>query len=131
MKTPTCIREGSVEVPHPSHSREAGMRRIAELRSAGMEPASCTGEIVLQNVNFSYPARPQRQVLNGMTLRIPAGKIAALVGQSGGGKSSVCSLVQHLYEPSSGKVMIDGIEVIIFRNGLTRNLIDTDLFPPL
>jgi len=46
-----------------------------------------------------------------MSLRVPPGKIAALVGQSGGGKSSVISLFQHLYEQSSGRVTIDGQEV--------------------
>ena len=46
-----------------------------------------------------------------MTLSIPSGAVVALVGPSGGGKSSVVSLIQHLYEPSAGKVCIDGIEV--------------------
>eukprot|EP00978_Attheya_sp_CCMP212_P006150 scaffold13844_cov55-Attheya_sp.AAC.6 len=58
-----------------------------------------------------YPARPTRQILNGLTLKAPPGAIIALVGKSGGGKSSIISLVQHLYEPSSGVVSIDGHKV--------------------
>jgi ATP-binding cassette, subfamily B (MDR/TAP), member 9 len=84
---------------------------IEKCRTCGLEPPTCRGEISLQNVEMYYPARPQRAVLKGMSLDVPPGKIVALVGQSGGGKSSVISLVQHLYEQSSGKVLIDGVDV--------------------
>lgn len=84
---------------------------IEKSRTSGLEPDDCRGEIVLKDVEMHYPARPQRRVLNGMSLSVPPGTIVALVGQSGGGKSSVISLVQHLYEQSSGQVMIDGVEV--------------------
>lgn len=80
-------------------------------RETGLEPEACHGDIVLENVEMYYPARPKRRILNGLSLRVQPGKIAALVGQSGGGKSSVISLVQHLYEQSKGKVMIDGKQV--------------------
>jgi len=80
-------------------------------RETGLEPESCEGGIVLDDVELYYPARPKRRILNGLSLQVPPGKVAALVGQSGGGKSSVISLVHHLYEQSKGKVMIDGNEV--------------------
>lgn len=86
-------------------------RLTTRTRQTGLEPEVCRGEIVLENVDMYYPARPQRRVLNRLSLTVPPGKVAALVGQSGGGKSSVISLVQHLYEQSNGKVTIDGIEV--------------------
>lgn len=86
-------------------------QKIERTRVTGLEPESCYGELMLENVEMCYPARPQRRILDRMSLRVPPGKIAALVGQSGGGKSSVISLFQHLYEQSSGRVTIDGQEV--------------------
>ncbi len=84
---------------------------VEKVRTSGLEPNECRGEIKLDNVEMYYPARPNRRVLNGMSLSVPPGSVVALVGPSGGGKSSVISLVQNLYEQSSGKVMLDDIEV--------------------
>jgi ATP-binding cassette subfamily B (MDR/TAP) protein 9 len=103
--TPTTIASGR------GHILNMDTQLVNKTRISGQEPELCRGEIVLENVDMYYPARPQRRILNGMSLHVPAGKIAALVGSSGGGKSSVISLVQHLYDASSGKVMIDGVDV--------------------
>lgn len=84
---------------------------VEKVRTCGLEPSECRGEVTLENVEMYYPARPNRRVLNGMSLSVPPGSIVALVGPSGGGKSSVISLVQNLYEHSSGKVMLDDVEV--------------------
>ena len=80
-------------------------------RLLGLRPENPSGEIELEDVELYYPARPNRQILNGLSLKIEAGSIVALVGKSGGGKSSIMSLIQHLYEQSRGKVLIDGHEV--------------------
>lgn len=81
-------------------------------RLSGLRPEGVAeGKITLEEVDLFYPARPKRQVLNKFSLTIEPGTVVALVGQSGGGKSSVMSLIQHLYEQTSGKVMIDGHEV--------------------
>jgi ATP-binding cassette, subfamily B (MDR/TAP), member 9 len=85
--------------------------KTREQRLFGIRPEVARGEIVLENVKMYYPARPNRCVLNGLSLKIDAGSIVALVGQSGGGKSSVMSLIQHLYEVSSGRVLFDGVEI--------------------
>lgn len=77
----------------------------------GIVPVDCKGEIFLRDVDLYYPARPQRKVLDNMNMIAPPGHVVALVGQSGGGKSSIISLIQHLYEPSSGQVTIDGNNV--------------------
>jgi ATP-binding cassette subfamily B (MDR/TAP) protein 9 len=65
----------------PSSSSPSGniTSAIEKTRTSGLEPETCRGEIALQNVNMVYPARPRRQVLNGMTLTVPPGKIIALV----------------------------------------------------
>lgn len=85
--------------------------KTAEHRLRGVRPPACQGQIVLNDVELYYPARPQRRVLKGLSMEVKPGSVVALVGQSGGGKSSVMSLIQHLYDPSAGKVLLDGVEV--------------------
>uniref|UniRef100_A0A5F4WAC8 Mitochondrial potassium channel ATP-binding subunit n=1 Tax=Callithrix jacchus TaxID=9483 RepID=A0A5F4WAC8_CALJA len=66
------------------------------------------GTVTFHNVCFSYPCRPGFQVLKDFTLTLPPGKIVALVGQSGGGKTTVASLLERFYDPTAGRVMLDG-----------------------
>jgi ATP-binding cassette subfamily B (MDR/TAP) protein 1 len=74
----------------------------------GEKPESCVGEIVVEDVRFAYPARPDVEVLKGMSLTIPANKTTALVGPSGCGKSTIIGLLERWYEPTSGTVKLDG-----------------------
>ncbi|KAE9618860.1 putative xenobiotic-transporting ATPase [Lupinus albus] len=73
------------------------------------------GEIELREVHFRYPARPDEVIFNGFSLHIPSGTTAALVGQSGSGKSTVISLVERFYDPHAGEVLIDGINLKEFQ----------------
>ncbi|CAO2168058.1 unnamed protein product [Urochloa humidicola] len=66
-----------------------------------------TGDIEMREVHFMYPSREDKPVLQGFSLAIRAGNIVALVGSSGCGKSTVISLVQRFYDPTSGVVLID------------------------
>jgi ATP-binding cassette subfamily B (MDR/TAP) protein 1 len=68
-------------------------------------------EIKLDSVCFSYPSRKEVQVLKSLDLTIPAGSVTALVGRSGSGKSTVISLLERFYDPDSGRVMMDGVDV--------------------
>jgi subfamily B ATP-binding cassette protein MsbA len=68
------------------------------------------GEIEFRSVAFSYEGTDQ-QALNGLTLKVPAGKMAALVGPSGAGKSTILNLIPRFYDVSSGAVLIDGHDV--------------------
>ena len=58
-------------------------------------------------MKFNYPTRPQQPVLQGLTFTAPKGKVTALVGASGGGKSSIVSLITRLYEKNDGEILLD------------------------
>jgi len=65
------------------------------------------GEIEFKNVNFRYPTRPKAQILNNLSFKISKGEVAAFVGSSGCGKSTVASLFHRLYDPENGEILID------------------------
>jgi ATP-binding cassette subfamily B (MDR/TAP) protein 1 len=77
--------------------------------------ADIHGDIELRDVCFSYPARPDEPIFNGFSLYIPSGTTAALVGQSGSGKSTVISLIERFYDPQAGEVLIDGTNLKDFQ----------------
>ncbi|XP_059632048.1 ABC transporter B family member 11-like [Cornus florida] len=81
----------------------------------GLKLDDIRGDIELKDVYFSYPARPDEQIFNGFSLSIPSGTTAALVGQSGSGKSTVISLIERFYDPQVGEVLIDGINLKEFQ----------------
>lgn len=62
------------------------------------EGISMNDDIVLRNVNFAYPTRPDVKVLDGLNLRFQAGKVTAIVGPSGSGKSTIVGLIERWYE---------------------------------
>ncbi|WP_044207401.1 ABC transporter ATP-binding protein [Flammeovirga sp. OC4] len=67
------------------------------------------GKISFKNVKFSYPTRKEIEVLKGVNLEIEKGEKVALVGKSGGGKSTIAHLLQRFYEIDSGDLLIDGV----------------------
>jgi ATP-binding cassette, subfamily B, bacterial MsbA len=72
--------------------------------------ARARGEIVFQGVGFRYPGA-ERQALHNIDLRIAAGQTVALVGASGGGKTTISALIPRFYPVDSGRILIDGIDV--------------------
>ena len=66
------------------------------------------GEIKLENVEFSYPTRPDAKILNGLNLTISQGQQIALVGSSGCGKSTVMQLLERFYDSDGGQVTLNG-----------------------
>ncbi|KAH8204908.1 hypothetical protein TruAng_000947 [Truncatella angustata] len=81
---------------------------IDPLDTSGEKPAEIVGSLDFSHIRFSYPMRPKVTVLDDFSLHIPAGKITALVGQSGSGKSTIVGLIERWYNPSSGSITLDG-----------------------
>ncbi|KAK2596218.1 hypothetical protein QQS21_006366 [Conoideocrella luteorostrata] len=79
---------------------------------SGERPLEVFGHITLKNVDFAYPSRPGVKVLDDFSLNIPAGKVTALVGQSGSGKSTIVGLIERWYETSSGSIKLDGRSIV-------------------
>lgn len=74
-------------------------------------PAKATGAISFDDVSFSYPARPDRAAVHGLSFQVKPGETVAIVGPSGAGKSTVFSLILRFYDPETGRIAIDGVDV--------------------
>ncbi|KAF2753106.1 ABC multidrug transporter SitT [Pseudovirgaria hyperparasitica] len=77
----------------------------------GQSISSVNGDIQIRDVDFTYVSRPGVQVLKKLSLNIPANKHTAIVGQSGSGKSTLAALITRLYDPDSGTITLDGIDL--------------------
>jgi ATP-binding cassette subfamily B (MDR/TAP) protein 1 len=77
----------------------------------GLVLDSISGDIELRNVSFTYPSRPDIEVIHDLSLHIPANKHTGIVGLSGSGKSTVAGLIGRLYDANQGDVLIDGHSV--------------------
>ena len=77
--------------------------------SGDLDLPQVAGGIVFENVHFSYT--PERTVLNGVDLEIRPGQVAAFVGPSGAGKTTITQLVPRFYDPQQGRVLVDGLDV--------------------
>lgn len=74
-------------------------------------PSKFKGEVRFSNVSFHYPSRPDVLVLKGIDFSIQKGQTFALVGDSGGGKSTIAAMLTRFYAPTSGSVTLDGINI--------------------
>lgn len=74
-------------------------------------PAKAKGAIEFDDVSFSYPARPDRAAVHGLSFSVKPGETVAIVGPSGAGKSTVFSLILRFYDPETGAVKLDGIDL--------------------
>jgi ATP-binding cassette subfamily B protein len=82
-------------------------------------PSPSRGEVRFERVTFRYPSRPDTPALSEFSLSVSRGEKVALVGPSGAGKSTVFQLLLRYYDPSSGSIMLDGVEL---RNADPREL---------
>ena len=95
------------------------MERLADIMDEDTEPTfnpsrttlpSLRGDIALEKLAFSYSAEAGK-VLDNINIRIPAGMKVGIVGRSGSGKSTLTKLIQRLYLPDSGRILIDGVDI--------------------
>jgi subfamily B ATP-binding cassette protein HlyB/CyaB len=101
------------------HQARLSVARLGDILNAAPEPAynpsraalpAMRGDIVFERVGFRYRADGP-QILHEVSLTIPAGQVIGIVGPSGSGKSTLAKLVQRLYVPETGRVLIDGVDL--------------------
>ncbi len=85
------------------------------------EPPAFHGEIVFENVGFNYST--EAVVLKDVNFQIKTGQMVGIVGPTGSGKSTVVSLIPRFYDPSSGRILIDGVDIRDYTLGGLRNQI--------
>ena len=110
-----------VNVSGPLQQSIAAGAGIFEVFDAPIEPQGGTralvrarGEVEFRSVNFTYDV-DKGKVLHDINLRVPAGATVAIVGRSGSGKSTLVSLLPRFYDPGSGMVLIDGVDIREYR----------------
>ncbi|GMS82541.1 hypothetical protein PENTCL1PPCAC_4719, partial [Pristionchus entomophagus] len=81
--------------------------RKAKIQNEGRVIVPVKGDINMENVHFTYPSRPENPVLQNLSLHVREGETLALVGPSGGGKSTIVSLLERFYLPDSGLITLD------------------------
>ncbi|XP_044721922.1 ABC transporter transmembrane domain-containing protein [Hirsutella rhossiliensis] len=86
-------------------------RRPGIHQTVGVPVKSAQGPIRFQGVSFAYPTRPAVKIFNGLSFEIPSGSNVCVVGPSGGGKSTVASLLLRFYNPMAGSITINGVDV--------------------
>ncbi len=116
-----------------------GFKRFCDIMDAepekenvnALNPDILRGEIVFDNVTFGYGSDEGRSVISGFSMKIPAGKTIALVGPSGGGKTTICHLIPRFYEVDSGTITVDGYPIKDLNRGVLRKnigIVQQDVF---
>jgi ATP-binding cassette subfamily B (MDR/TAP) protein 1 len=96
-------KEATLEIFELIDSKSSG-------REYGQNP-EIKGKIVLKNIKFAYPQRKEATILNDTSIVINPGETIALVGESGSGKSTIMALLEKFYEPDSGFITVDDIDI--------------------
>jgi ABC-type multidrug transport system fused ATPase/permease subunit len=106
-------QEGYLAAKRIFQSSEEGEKSLIDsLSKDGIVPATPSrGNIEFKNVNFRYPERLDYEVCKSYSFSVKEGEVVALVGPSGGGKSSIMSLLLRFYDPTSGEILLDGVNI--------------------
>ncbi|XP_064792957.1 ABC-type oligopeptide transporter ABCB9-like isoform X2 [Oncorhynchus masou masou] len=84
-------------------------------------PDTCKGLVEFKDVTFSYPTRPETEILKSVSFTLRPGEVTALVGPSGSGKSSCVGLIENFYPPQQGQVLLDGRQVHTYQHDLLHS----------
>ena len=84
---------------------------IAAPKKPAPLPVPARGAVAFEGVTFRYPARPDRSALEGVSFSVAPGETVALVGPSGAGKTTVFQLLLRFYDPASGRIRLDGVDI--------------------
>uniref|UniRef100_H9GBR3 Antigen peptide transporter 2 n=1 Tax=Anolis carolinensis TaxID=28377 RepID=H9GBR3_ANOCA len=88
------------------------LRREPSVRTEGMlAPEVLRGHVSFKNISFSYPSRPDVQVVKNVSFDLHPGEVTALVGLNGSGKSTCVALLERFFEPQSGEILLDDIPI--------------------
>lgn len=86
-------------------------------------PQPVTGRIAFENVTFAYPSRPKINALDEVNLTIEPGETVAFVGPSGAGKTTIIQMILRFYDPSSGRITLDGVDLEDLRRDAFRQVV--------
>ena len=131
----TSLISASWSIVMLPHTRVAA-RRISEITELETAPEPCddsvrfTGEIRLEHLRFCY-AGADRPALDDVSLEIPAGTTAAIIGGTGSGKSTLAALLLAFYRPTSGRILFDGVDAAQYSGSTIRNNVSCALQKPM
>ncbi|KAK6119437.1 hypothetical protein DH2020_046821 [Rehmannia glutinosa] len=86
--------------------------RVSKNSMCGRKLCKLDGHIQFKKVTFNYPSRPDVLIFDNLSFEIPLGKILAVVGGSGSGKSTIITLIERFYKPLSGHILLDGTDIM-------------------
>ena len=114
----TTMRKGSVALQSIQEIINA-QETLGDAPDA-IDLVDARGDVTFENVHFAFG---ERVILRGITLEAKSGEVVALVGPSGGGKSTLMSLLQRFYDPNEGRILVDGIDIrTVKQKSLRQNM---------